>query len=103
PKTAYEIETLLEFRRVLVRSLIPYLIIRVCGTSLNLPAFRMGIIMKRKTIHKSMLERLAVAEASRHNSFCPLIVIYVWTAGDLEIGRASCRERRSIRGGVAVL
>ena len=65
------------------QGLIPYLIIKVCGTSLNLPAFRMGIIMKRKTIHKSMLERLAVAEASRHNSFCPLIVIYVWTAGDL--------------------
>ena len=37
-----------------IQTLIPYLIIKICSTSLDLPSFRMYIIMKRKTIHISV-------------------------------------------------
>ena len=45
-------------------SFIPYFVVKICSTSLDLPAFRMGVIVQGQTIHKSMLERLAVTEAS---------------------------------------
>ena len=37
-----------------IQTLIPYLIIKICSTSLDFPSFRMYIIMKRKTIHISV-------------------------------------------------
>ena len=37
-----------------VQALIPYFVIKICSTSLDLPSFRMHIIMKGKAIHVSV-------------------------------------------------
>ena len=62
--------------------LVPGLLIKLCRTALDLPSFRMSVIMKGKTVRIAVEPGFTMPEQGLHHAFGPLGVIDIGAAGD---------------------